>query len=192
MCPHQVVYAVKFILRAEGARDYGDLLLSLQHLTVIDFAHQLAQHQNIQSPNFFQPHSGRVCEVTDDSVQSALDNTLEPVDFPWIEQADLPLDLSDLPSDTSGHPAHPVSGSSVRLCLFDTFHEGNTKKQEEHLRRTRFVKQLHGKFNSQAQEQFFSQQTRKNTFLNQMGMAKHVFLSRECLMTITSSGTTTT
>ena len=63
------------------------------------------------------------------------------------------------------------------LCLFDKFHEKNTIKEDEILRRTKYVKDL--TINTQVQEQFFAQQTKKNYFLNYMSPTKHMFLMRQ-------------
>ena len=48
VCNHGVVYALKFVLRAESPRDYVDLLLSMKHqpnVTVSDMANILVAHE---------------------------------------------------------------------------------------------------------------------------------------------------
>ncbi|XP_077083469.1 HMG domain-containing protein 3-like [Siphateles boraxobius] len=48
LCPHGIVYSIKFNLRAESPRDFADLLLSWKHfpnVCVYDFARGLATHQ---------------------------------------------------------------------------------------------------------------------------------------------------
>ena len=70
-----------------------------------------------------------------------------------------------------------MENTDSSYCLFDKFHENNTVKEEEILRRTRYVSGL--SINTQVQEQFFSQQTRKNYFLNYMSPSKHLFIMRQ-------------
>ena len=154
LCPHGIVYCLKHVLRAEGARDYGDLLLSLEckpTIVIIDFAHVLAKHLNKRRPNYFQPNEGRVTESTQENIDAAQNKTLQPID----------IDFND---------------DNITLCLYDKFHESNTRKPEEILRRTKFVNNF--KINTQIQEQFFAQQTRNNYFLIYMTMTKHLFLMR--------------
>ena len=132
MCRHGVVYCVKHVLRAEGARDYGNLLLSLcfkPTITIIDFAHVLAKHVNKRKSDFFQPNEGRVAIASEENITAANNKTLEPI-------------IVDFENTTTS------------LCLYDKFHESNTKKPEEILRRTKFIENL--KINTQIQEQFFA------------------------------------
>jgi hypothetical protein len=73
-CPHQVVYALKFLLRAEGPRDYVDILLSLKYqpsITLVDMAHIVTAHGNAHSSGMFQPYEGRVTEGTSTNIKSA-------------------------------------------------------------------------------------------------------------------------
>ena len=145
---------MKHILRSEGARDYGDILLSLNFkptITIIDFAHVLAKHMNKRIQNYFHPNEGRVFAPTPDNLRSAKNKTLEP----------LHVDIETY---------------NANLCLFDKFHENNTTKPEEVLRKTKYVSGIN--INTQVQEQFFAQQTRKNYFLNYMSPIKHLFLMR--------------
>ena len=44
------MYALKFMIRAEGPRDYVDLLLSMRYqpnVVLVDMAHMVAAHGNI-------------------------------------------------------------------------------------------------------------------------------------------------
>jgi len=46
------------------------------------------------------------------------------------------------------------TGSSHHYCLFDVLHEGNTKKQDERLRRCGLVPQLAGFVNTQVEDSY--------------------------------------
>ena len=151
LCRHGVVYCVKHVLRAEGARDYGDLLVSLSFkptITIIDFAHVLAKHVNNRKSDFFQPNDGRVATATEENIIAANNKTLKPI-------------------------AVDFENKTATLCLYDKFHESNTNKPEEILRRTKFIENL--KMKMQVQEQFFAKQNKNNYFLNYMGLTKHLF-----------------
>lgn len=77
LCPHGVVYSLKFNLRAESPRDFVDLLLSWQHMpnvTIYDFARGLATHANLPVPSSlpFQPYEGRLAEYQQSEAGKAL------------------------------------------------------------------------------------------------------------------------
>jgi hypothetical protein len=115
-CPHQVVYALKFLLRAEGPRDYVDILLSLKYqpsITLVDMAHIVTAHGNAHSSGMFQPYEGRVTEGTSTNIKSA-------------EQLQVAEDHS------YNRTTHSVTGVFDRYCLFDKLHEGNPKKKLRH------------------------------------------------------------
>ena len=74
VCPHGVVYFLKFVLQAESPRDYVDLLLSTKHLPnvcIVDMAHVVVAHGNKRKPNMFSPYSGIVTDVTDGNIEKA-------------------------------------------------------------------------------------------------------------------------
>ena len=53
---HGIVYCLKFVIRAESPRDYGDMLLSLNYppnIVISDIPQMLARHMNIGVPFFF-------------------------------------------------------------------------------------------------------------------------------------------
>ena len=80
---HKVVHVLKFVLRAEGPRDYVDLLLSMKHqpnVVIIDMAHMVAAHGNIRKPGMFAPFEGW---ATAANIQEAQDGGLN-VDMPWL------------------------------------------------------------------------------------------------------------
>ncbi|XP_048853120.1 HMG domain-containing protein 3-like isoform X4 [Brienomyrus brachyistius] len=122
VCPHGIVYSLKFNLRAESPRDFADLLLSWKHfpnVCVYDFARGLATHTNLRLPAIlpFHPFEGRVAQPTVENIQSAEMKKLQ-VSLPWlIESLEFP--------EPNGHP---VTGSSEHYVLYDKFHEKNTLK----------------------------------------------------------------
>uniref|UniRef100_A0AAZ1X0Y9 Uncharacterized protein n=1 Tax=Oreochromis aureus TaxID=47969 RepID=A0AAZ1X0Y9_OREAU len=82
LCPHGIVYSVKFNLRAESPRDFADLLLSWKHMPnvcVYDFARGLVAHTNLRVPDKlpFHPHEGRLAEPTEENVKAAQDGSLK-------------------------------------------------------------------------------------------------------------------
>lgn len=85
-CPHKVVYALKFVLRAEGPRDYVDILMSMKYqpnVTIVDMAHMVAAHGCKRKSNMFHPYCGRLVESTKENIQSAEEGRLT-VNLPWL------------------------------------------------------------------------------------------------------------
>lgn len=172
LCPHGIVYSVKFNLRAESPRDFADLLLSWKHMPnvcVYDFARGLAAHTNLRVPDKlpFHPHEGRLAEPTEENVKAAQDGSLK-VNLPWLHER----------MDSVNENPHPVTGSSDHYVLYDRFHEGNTKDPKDILRRIQLVPELKGWLNSQVVEQFFANMRKSNYFLSNMSPSTHVFLMR--------------
>ena len=129
VCPHSVVYGLKFVLRAESPRDYVDLLLSMKYLpnvVISDMANLIARQGNDRSPGMFSPNDGMITEPTKDNITRAENDDLV-VHFPWLRD-ECPIE------ENNNSVGHPVSGSSVHLCLFDRFHERNVKGKREILR----------------------------------------------------------
>ncbi|CAI5669792.1 unnamed protein product [Oreochromis niloticus] len=172
LCPHGIVYSVKFNLRAESPRDFADLLLSWKHMPnvcVYDFARGLVAHTNLRVPDKlpFHPHEGRLAEPTEENVKAAQDGSLK-VSLPWLHER----------MDSVNENPHPVTGSSDHYVLYDRFHEGNTKDPKDILRRIQLVPELKGWLNSQVVEQFFANMRKSNYFLSNMSPSTHVFLMR--------------
>ena len=85
-CRHGIIYAVKFLLRAESLRDYIDILRSMKfkpNILICDTAHIVADHGNRTEPEFFKPFNGRVAESTPENIRSALTGTFEVL-LPWL------------------------------------------------------------------------------------------------------------
>ncbi|RXN07200.1 HMG domain-containing 3-like protein [Labeo rohita] len=136
LCPHGVVYSLKFNLRAESPRDFVDLLLSWQHLpnvTIYDFARGLATHANFRVPSSlpFQPYEGRLADSTLENINKAKQGKLK-VSLPWL------IEKIDNPSSE----CHPITGSSKHYVLYDKLHESNTKDPKDVLRKISLVPEL--------------------------------------------------
>ena len=87
-CSHGVVYGSKWLLRAESTRDVVDILFSLKqrpNIVILDMAPMVAAHANKRSPNFFNPHNGRVVSCTEENIDLAKNKELE-VQFPWVNE----------------------------------------------------------------------------------------------------------
>eukprot|EP00112_Aurelia_sp_Birch-Aquarium-sp1_P023018 Seg6701.2 transcript_id=Seg6701.2/GoldUCD/mRNA.D3Y31 product="hypothetical protein" protein_id=Seg6701.2/GoldUCD/D3Y31 len=171
-CKHGIIYAVKFLLRAESPRDYIDVLRSLKfkpNVFINDMAHMVAAHGNRFEEGFFSPYEGRVAEATPENIEQATSGTLK-ISLPWLE--------------TNQHleqANHPVTGSDVTLALFDRFHESNTCSEVEALRRIGCIKELEGKVNSEVAEQLHGSFNKDKHFLNQMTASNHIFLFRSII-----------
>ena len=140
-CIHGIIYAVKFMLRAESPQDYIDILQSLKHkpnVFINDMEHIVASFgiRKFENPIFY-PHDGQVADGTTGNIELAKDNCYQ-VSFPW---------LSAKGSNNRGHAEniHPVTGKDIYVALFDRFHETNTNKDIESLRRLVCVKELYAK-----------------------------------------------
>ena len=169
-CMHGIVYCLKFVIRTESPRDYGDMLLSLNYppnIVISDIPQMLARHMNIRVPFFFHPNEGRAAELTEENVEAAESGELS-VSFPWLQNFE----------EVNEEDAHPVSGSSEHYSLYDRFHEKNSSDRYEILRRVTFVKELCGRVNTQTEEQLHSQEVKNNYFLNMMKSTNHLFLFR--------------
>ena len=176
-CKHGIVYAVKFLLRSESPRDYIDVIRSLKippNVFINDIAHMVAAHGNRHHPGLFSPFEGRVAENTPDNIDAALANRLK-ISLPWLNN-DLPY--IDEPEE-GGY--HPVTGSNVKMVLFDKFHETNTCREVESLRRIGCIKELDSKVNSEVAEQLHGAYNKNKHFLNQMTPTNHIFLFRSII-----------
>nr|XP_002732550.1 PREDICTED: uncharacterized protein LOC100376916 [Saccoglossus kowalevskii] len=165
-CPHRIVYAVKFLIRAESPRDHVDLIRSFKvqpSVVIVDMPHMVARHGNIRYPQMFHPYDGRVAESTSENIMLATEGKLE-VHLPWL--------YGRQQSSQGNH----VLGDDVHLCLYDVFHQQNTSKEEEVLRRISNIPELHGIVNSQVAEQIHNSRKRDIHFLNTMGATTHIFI----------------
>ncbi|XP_059906610.1 uncharacterized protein LOC132456282 [Gadus macrocephalus] len=174
MCPCGQVVSLKCNIRAESPRDYADLLLSWKHMpnvSIYDFARGLAVHANLREPEKipFSPHEGRLLDPSPGNIQWAANGGT--VHLPWLNTKKTVPDLG----------GHPLTGSAEHYCLYDTFHEGNTKDPKDVLRRIKMVPELAGKINSQVAEQLFSTMKKSNYYMNMLSPSAHVFLMRNVI-----------
>uniref|UniRef100_A0A8C9Z7V2 HMG domain-containing protein n=1 Tax=Sander lucioperca TaxID=283035 RepID=A0A8C9Z7V2_SANLU len=173
MCPCGVLYSLKFNIRAEGPRDFADMLLSWKHMpniSVYDFARGLVNHTNVRVPENppFQPNEGRLAPPTPENIQAAKNRTLK-THLPWLLEPN---------TENFEHDSHPVTKSSQHYVLCDKLHEGNSKDEKDILRRIEHVPELAGQLNSQVAEQFFAKMRKNNYFINNMSPSAHIFLVR--------------
>lgn len=89
MCPHGIVYSVKFNLRAESPRDFADLLLSWKpfpNVCIYDFPRGLVAHVYARLPDnhLFQPYVGRLAEATNENLEAAGHGKLK-VQLQWLD-----------------------------------------------------------------------------------------------------------
>ena len=176
VCSHSVVYGLKFLLHAESPCDYVDLLLSMKYLpnvVISDMANLIAKYGNDRSPGMFSPNDGMMTEPTKDNITRAENDDLV-VHFPWLRD-ECPIE------ENNNSVGHPVSGSSVHLCLFDRFHERNVKGKRDILRRITFIPELKGLLNSECDEQLHYVYNKDTRFLNQMQPLNHLFMFRSNL-----------
>ena len=181
-CPHGIVYAIKFLLKAESPRDIGDILMSLKHrpnIVISDIPHMLSANTNKRQANFFTPHQGRVVQATDENVKAASEKKLKPVSWsPWLDKR--------YQTPTAGVTVqgymHPLTLVTVCYSLYDRFHEGNTKQPKEVLRRCGLVKELND-VNSETAEQVNKFITQSVPFLSLFLPAHHIQIIKSMLAT---------
>lgn len=118
-CPHKVVYAIKFVLRTEGPRDYIDLLLSMRYqptIVIVDMAHMVAAHGNIRKPGMFSPFDGRLAATTTSNVRAAEEGKLT-VSMPWLTDSynEPPLQASH--DHQYSTPLHPLTGILMYMYM---------------------------------------------------------------------------
>jgi len=167
-CPHNITYAIKFLLRSESPRDYVDIFRSMAHVPTVniaDIANSIARLGNRISPGLFHPNEGRVVSVSDVHKVAAKEGRLS-VSMPFL--------LDDRPKDVSGDQ-HPITGSSDKFMLFDWFHQDNCQVESELLRRSSLVSELAGVVNTQAAEQLHRDKARDLYWLNEMKPTNHIF-----------------
>ncbi|XP_065814855.1 HMG domain-containing protein 3 isoform X3 [Labrus bergylta] len=173
MCPCGIVYSLKFNIRAEGPRDFADMLLAWKHLpnvSVYDSAQALVNHTSGREPENlpFQPHEGRLAPPTPENIQAAKDRTLK-IHLPWI----LEPNTENVEDDS-----HPCTKSSHRYVLCDKPDEDNGKDEKDILRRIDLVPELAGQLDSKVAEQFFTEMRKNDYFLKNMSPSACVFLVR--------------
>ena len=104
-------------MRAEGPRDYVDLLLSMKHqpnVVLIDMAHMVAAHGNLRKPEMFSPFQGPVAAAKEANIEAAKEGRLI-VDMPWLIDSSNEHAVDSLGAGVSDHtyhtPVHPLTGT---------------------------------------------------------------------------------
>lgn len=182
-CPHGVCYGLKWLLRHEGPRDHVDMIMNLAavpNVVVVDMANMVVAHARNRGFDVFKPYEGRVAECTSDNVEKAKHGQLQ-VDWPWYPNGC--CDGNDaqpevVVPDGGQLMRNPLTGSDEHYCLFDQFHEKNSKNPADCLRRISCVRQLAGRTNSETAEQLNNRRNRDNYFTTSLTAHNSVFLER--------------
>ena len=112
-----------------------------------------------------------IAEPTQENIENASKRNFS-ISFPFL----LSQNSQATEENTNNEEIHPVTGSKMRLCLFDRFHETNTKRREEILRRITFVKELNDLINSQRDEQLHLSCRYDSRLFNNMKAVNYIFL----------------
>lgn len=182
-CEHGVVYAIKALLRGESPRDHVDLLLSLKYppnVVINDVAGMTAAHMNKRSPGFFNPHSGRLAEGTEENISLA-EKKLLTVNLPFLEETRYTMPKASTSATDHAYSQamyHPVTGTAERYCLTDEFHKKNVRTKIDKLRECSLVPQIGGRINTQVEEQLFRSTVRDLYFVNMLSPANYMFMVR--------------
>lgn len=172
MCPHGVVYSLKFNLKLESPRDFVDLLFSWQHLpnvTICDSPGDLATHANVRTPSF-HPHEGRLADATLENINKAKQEKLR-VSLPWLLEK----------TDNLTSNAHPVTGSSEHYVLSDKLDETDTKDPKDVLRNVRLVPELQDWLNREVAERLVTELRENDYFTANMTPSTHMFMMRNII-----------
>lgn len=121
-------------------------------------------------PDFFTPNEGRVCEATVKNIDQAKSGNLR-VSAPFLTESAGDFNAAD-------PHTNPVTGSKCHYALYDWFHQFNTKKAEEVLRKCSLVNEIAGIIDTQVVEQLFSSSKRDIYFINNYCPTNHLFLFR--------------
>ena len=105
------------------------------------------ERQTKRKDCFFSDEGGVASSDDSESIRLSKENLLE-VNFPWMSSSNEPLTKIE-------GKVHPITGSDIRLYLFDRFHEGNSSSDIEYLRRINNIPQLNSVVNSQVQGQLY-------------------------------------
>lgn len=139
-------------------------------MSVYDYARGLALHANRRQPGIFVPFQGRLLDPTPENVKQDSEGKVH-VNMPWLKFPKMPADKD----------SHPLTGSSQHFALNYVFHQGNSKDQNEVLRKMELVPELAGLINSQCAEQLFSGMRKNNYLLNLTTPSTHIFLQQNIL-----------
>ena len=194
VCPHGVSIAMKFIIRAEGARDHIDIIKSMKHqpnVCINDCAHIISAHGNNREPGTFGPFGGRLVDDTPSNIARAERSQLS-VSLSFLSEkhqrsgTNVPVQDNQIRAGSNDaqqisvnvREPHPISGSNQYFCLLDEFHKFNIMNKAEILRWTTLCPELRGQVSTPAAEQMFSAKNKLMFSLNKMNPQHHVFMFR--------------
>jgi hypothetical protein len=131
----------------------------------------------VRQAGLFSPNEGRVLPNTTENIAKAKDDKIS-IDMPWISSSS-DCGVHQEKHDEVTREPHPITGSTVYLTLFDTFHEENSSNPADLLRRTRCVKQLEGTFRTEVMEQLNNVMNKNNYFINAMSPVNAIFTNEK-------------
>ena len=179
LCKHRVVYGMKCILRREGPRDGGDMLLSLRVPPTAwfsDNANLFAKHVNKRSPDHFSPNQGRICAESDVNIAAAKAGSLS-VPMPHLDARCTEFKPPDIKLLKDG--IHPVTKVADRFCFSDEFHKRNLCDEQDRLLRSfKYVPELNASLSTVGHEQLFAKFDKNKHFLNKFHSSAHMLLMR--------------
>lgn len=171
-CPHNVIYAAKFIFRSESPVDYLNIMKSFKYqpsVSIIDIANRVASLGNKLYPGMFAKNNGRLLPTNEANMSGVEQNKLT-ISIPALQ--------NDIPITNPTLEQHPITGLDYSFCLFDYFHQCNSKLRPELLRRSSIVRELAGYVNTQSAEQTFTRVGKDIYWLNMLKPINHMFCFR--------------
>jgi hypothetical protein len=171
-CPHNVIYAAKFLFRSESPVDYLNIMKSFKYqptVSIIDIANRVASLGNKMFPGMFAKNNGRLLP-TDEANMLGVEQNKLTISIPALQ--------NDIPITNPTPEQHPITGLDYSFCLFDYFHQCNSKLRPELLRRSSIVTELAGYINTQSAEQTFTRVGKDIYWLNMLKPINHMFCFR--------------
>ena len=170
---------MKCILRREGPRDGGDMLLSLRVPPTAwfsDNANLFAKHVNKRHRDHFNPNQGRICDKSDDNIAAAKAGSLS-ISMPYLDAKRTEFKQPDLKSLEDG--IHPITKVADRFCFSDEFHKRNLCDEQDRLLRSfKHVPELNASLSTVGHEQLFAKFDKNKHFLNKFHSSVHMLLMR--------------
>ena len=171
ICPHGIVYILKFIALPESVADYTQCMTSMKippSFNFSDMASLVALYTNKHYPDFFFPDGGRL--DTPSNPESELLKTGErKTNFNFKTYCQTSIDIDEYNHNT----VHPVSRLMGRWILFDRWHESNQNSLDRHLFSVDNTN-LEGWINTSSCEQQNRKLGKERTFANVMDVNTHI------------------
>ena len=117
LCPHQITYYIKNLLRAESTRDHVDALQSFRHqpsIAVNDMPHMIAGHARSRfgANKMFSPYDGRVAECTEENMDRA-ERGEALLTLPWLDR----IDEYEITERDDIGDAHPITKALIDIVF---------------------------------------------------------------------------